>query len=514
MRSRRVVVLSFLLATLAASACVPYRPFTLPPAELAKLPAKEQAKYRPSISPCGEGLGAEAGQLAPDQCELAIIEFDDQGEFWRPQQLDDTLKLISSSTFHDADHPQDPDRNQEALVVVFVHGWKNNASPDNEKKRNLGSFKKVLVRLALEEKRRATEEKAKGRPVVGVYLSWSGRTLNVPVLDNITYFGRKNAAERVARVSFSHAIYRIISTVKGNRAKHRGNPKSVVAVVGHSFGGLIVENTLLRSLTIETNDFSEFAADLVVLVNPANEAILARQFVGALKNAPPRVLELEGHRISEPLIVSVRSQTDNATGIVFQMGNSLKGISKRMHRYHDEGPGLSSQWYYYTHTPGYTSEEAELYSHHLVCPFSPQAPICERAPETSAEYESKMRGQLEAMRRGKQKTIFPPPAIELGPCKREREAASQLECIERLSFIGATTGQVYTIDHDQESANQTGYWILQLPPTIVASHSDIFNSELASLLSAFINLKDANVVASPAESKAYLEGEAVTQQQQ
>lgn len=389
-------------------------------------------------------------------------------------------------------------------MVIFVHGWKNNASPQNEKERNLGSFKKVLAQLAQAEQARGADKSLRRRPVVGVYLSWPGRTVSMPVIDNFTFFGRKNAAERVARVSFSHAIQRIVSSVKGNKSATRGNPKSMVAVVGHSFGGLIVENTLLRTLTIETDDFSEFAADLAVLVNPANEAILARQFVHALKGAPPHHLELEGHRVSQPLIVSVTSVGDGATGTIFPMAMYLKSVTKRIRHYPPDAPGFDKQRFYYTHTPGHSTEPAELYSHRLTCPFSAEPSRCKAADMSSEDYEKRIRELASEISAG-QRTIFPPPAVELAPCRREIETAKNYECIKRLSFMGPASSEIYTLERRDESDNQTGYWIMNMPVSIVPDHSEIFQSELASLLAAFINLKDARLVGSEDEARRYLE---------
>lgn len=501
MKSRARIVAT-LLALGSLGACVPYRPFTLPQDELSRLPAKEQAKYRASIRPCAEGLADDYKALDAAMCSFSVIEFDDQGELWRPKQLDDTLQLIAGASSRD---PADPAKDREALVVVFVHGWKNNASPMNEAKKNLGSFKKVLAQLALAEQARGAGENLRRRPVVGVYLSWPGSTLNVPVIDNFSFFGRKNAAERVARVSFSHAIQRIVSWVKGSKSERRGNPRSVIAVVGHSFGGLIVENTLLRTLTIETNDFSEFAADLAVLVNPANEAILARQFVHALKGAPPHHVEIGGRQVSAPLIVSVTSVGDGATGTVFPMAMAIKSTTKRMRSYNQGEPGIAKQRFYYTHTPGHSTAPAQLYSHSLSCPFSPKAAGCIGADISSEEYENRLLSMASTLLAGR-KTIFPAPAVELGPCSRGIETSKGYECIDRLSFMGPATGEIYTLDRDERSDNQTGYWILEMPVSIVPDHSEIFQSELASLLAAFIHLRSAEVVDGEEKARIYLEG--------
>jgi hypothetical protein len=46
---------------------------------------------------------------------------------------------------------------------------------------------------------------------------------------------------------------------------------------------------------------------------------------------------------------------------------------------------------------------------------------------------------------------------------------------------------------------------MQIPATIVPDHSDIFQSELTSLLAALINLKEAHTVGSLEAAESYLE---------
>ena len=53
-----------------------------------------------------------------DGYTLAYIEFDDQGELWSPSQMSRATELIKRATQPEAG----------SLVVVFIHGWQNNAS--------------------------------------------------------------------------------------------------------------------------------------------------------------------------------------------------------------------------------------------------------------------------------------------------------------------------------------------------------------------------------------------------
>lgn len=522
---KRSVRVALLLGSLCAGGCMPLRPFTVPNEELAKLPARERERVLPWVMPCDE----EAAADAPD-CHLAILEFDDQGEFWHERQLPGVLDLIACKSRPDPAPDSDRERacpfgrsveGQPAIVVAFVHGWKHNASPRDARRGNLVMFRRVLSQLAREEevtwsrRGRAAGEPAP-RPYVGVYMAWRGLSATSPLRKTLSFFGRKGAAERVGRVSFAHAIHRIVSWTKGAKSedrsgvRRRGNPESVAIVVGHSFGGLILENTLLRSLTLETDDFEEdFPADVAVLVNPANEAILARQFVHALAGAPPRRHALETASaavdVSMPVIVSVTSVGDAATGAIFPIGLGLKSLGKRFRRYEAAEEGRRGQRYYYTHTPGHTGEGGGLLSHRVTCPENAGG-ACRPAPQKPDVWLE----ALTAVRRRKgseaRDQLFDRPRVELGECARasERDAEPPVRCIEAVRFAGVqrppgsagmeqVSEQVYEIRRLGRESNATPYWIMQIPRGIVPNHSTIFQSEFVSLLAAFVRLARGDV---------------------
>lgn len=495
--------------------CVPPVQYTLPPSQFDDPEFMKKVEdpdaYRRSIRDCGEletgrSLQAEVANL----CDLAIIEFDDHGEFWEPVQLDDTLDLL-----HRRSTPEQP-----ALVVVFVHGWKNNASPRNERRGNLSGFSQILIDLTEEQVRRCrnaremVEEERRealrsfcGRPVVGVYMAWRGKTFVTPVGKSLSYFNRRAAAERVARVSFSHAIHRLVNHAKGNKTDGRGNPESVVVVVGHSLGGLILENTLLRSLTAETNDFAEtFPVDLAVLVNSANDAILTRQFLHALEGAPSNSDDVLGREapINLPLIVSVTSRGDWATGTLTPASQALRGFGKafRKYRVDDEAPEAQRrQTYYYRHTAGHSGREGGLLSHAIECPRAEDG----RCGRRRGRRGSRSAALGEAERRA---SLFEAPALETVDCAERREergreegqTGGDLKCVERLWFLGQQN-DLYQIRRLPESPPDRLFWVIELPERIVPDHSGIFRSEFVSLLGALVNLPRGR----PAESLARAE---------
>ena len=110
---------------------------------------------------------------------LAVIEFDDQGWYHDLAPRDALLRFLDDTAGNDL------------LILVFVHGWKHNAQAGDG---NLRSFRGLLRDARASEDQRGT-----GRRVLGVYLSWRGRSLSGnPLWMNASFWTRKSAAFRVA----------------------------------------------------------------------------------------------------------------------------------------------------------------------------------------------------------------------------------------------------------------------------------------------------------------------------
>src|ERR1035437_38054 len=75
---------------------------------------------------------------------FAFVGFKNNGDFWDKRQLDEALHAID-----DADRRS----GHRAVVVTFIHGWKNNARQDNN---NVLDFRRQLNRIAADA--------CKGRP--------------------------------------------------------------------------------------------------------------------------------------------------------------------------------------------------------------------------------------------------------------------------------------------------------------------------------------------------------------
>jgi pimeloyl-ACP methyl ester carboxylesterase len=250
--------------------------------------------------------------------DLAVVEFDDQGvchDRGQMQGLADKLSGLESD-------------GQDAIVIAFVHGWKHDARSDDT---NLQDFaQKVLEKAAAYENQRARAEQPPQdpRPVLGVFVGWRGMTLydsRYQLLENLTFWDRQQAGRRVATGSVRE-LFGYLRRYRDSRIKI-GQP--LVAVVGHSFGGMIVFSALAQSLieaaATPVGELVPSLADLVLLVNPAIE--------GA-RYLPVWALVKDRQRMREPvqqppIFVCATATNDWATGLAFPLGNAWSLLTEK-----------------------------------------------------------------------------------------------------------------------------------------------------------------------------------------
>jgi pimeloyl-ACP methyl ester carboxylesterase len=234
--------------------------------------------------------------FALGKVELFIVEFDDQGCCYDRRQMHalvDRLEVL---------------RNEDVVILTFVHGWKHNASGDDD---NLKHFCTVLREVWEREKAGPHD-----RPVIGIFVAWRGLSLYGLKTENLTFWDRKQAGTRVATGSVRELLGRLRQF---RLRRQQAGGRTVLVIVGHSFGGMIVFSAIAQSLieaaTTEGEAVPSFA-NLVLLVNPAFEAVryLALHCL---------VEERAGQRLPpqpQPVFVSITAANDDATGFLFPLG--------------------------------------------------------------------------------------------------------------------------------------------------------------------------------------------------
>ncbi|HKQ37538.1 MAG TPA: alpha/beta hydrolase family protein [Verrucomicrobiae bacterium] len=173
---------------------------------------------------------------------FSTIEFDDQGEMWDRNQLSGTLGRIRE--FKREGHP--------VILMVFVHGWKHDASVNSS---NFAGFFDFIQTVASLEWKPNDLDKTKEAKIVGVYIGWRGnkyqygnrvaRLLTWLPLQT-TFYNRKSTAAKVAGLASTEAILSLAAQTRLNYGSDTNQSK--VIIIGHSFGGLIVERAITHAM--------------------------------------------------------------------------------------------------------------------------------------------------------------------------------------------------------------------------------------------------------------------------
>jgi hypothetical protein len=400
--------------------------------------------------------------------DLSIVELDDHGDLWSRHQLASALGTIGRR--------QGGRDGPGAIVVTFVHGWKNNASHSNEDDEdgNLHKFIAILQQIKQQELRAAPDQTI--RPVVGIYVAWRGESIHpLEPVNEFSFYSRYAAAQRVAASpGATETLLAILGTA-------RSNPRSSSILVGHSFGGLIVERALsqtfvsLATRAVFSNpgpdgsfavDRLDFPADLIVLVNPASPALYARSLLSSLQywktqakeHVDPRYA-CNGSPTWRPLIVSITSEGDSATAFWFPVGTKLGYAFGRYRAYDGRGPDDApvddagrGQRYYYTHTAGHVDQ---LFSHRLD----------HRRPTGPASAGGGT-----------------PAAGGIRPCDAD-------PCLHPNTLCYQSDGSRFEITRRSDTNNHdTPYWILPAPTSVIADHSHIFVQAFVDLLKGLLEV--------------------------
>lgn len=263
------------------------------------------------------GKGEEiAGDAAASPCwlssresaqnyDLLFAEFDDQG--WLQGESSGELKDKTHIDRLIAQLEQilDQHRGTGLSLVVYVHGWQHNAEANDANVRE--------IRALLNDIRLA--EADENRHVVGVYVGWRGKSLDIPLLRYLTFWQRKDAAKRVAQGSVRELFF-ALDRFRDKAGRNPGQDRAVrMLTLAHSFGGLVtfeaLSGELIRDSVNFEREYFRRLGDLVVIANPAFEGARFEP----LKSAARHLTSLRPDQL--PVIVLATSSADWATRLAF-----------------------------------------------------------------------------------------------------------------------------------------------------------------------------------------------------
>lgn len=225
----------------------------------------------PSMEACPTSAFIHHAQNKEDEYYLGFVEFDDQGQMWQRGQLENMIEKFYEIA-----------AKEDVLIVTFVHGWHHNAAPDDE---NVKRFEKLLGDIAKTELQSSKRNGSEARKVLGLYIGWRGESIEMPYVDNLTFWERKNTAENVGLTGVTEVLLKLEEIVNVKAGVDQSVPKplnSRLVVIGHSFGGAVVFSAMQQVLSDRfidsrrgktSNSDAQGYGDLVILLNPAFEAM-------------------------------------------------------------------------------------------------------------------------------------------------------------------------------------------------------------------------------------------------
>jgi len=263
---------------------------------------------------------------------------------------------------------------------------------------------------------------------------------SVPVLKEISFWNRKATAERIAS---NFDCYDAIAAISEAARKYHDPRNQYTILFGHSFGGLIVERSVAHAINAEMHGHADpersLPADLILVVNPASDSILARQMISALYSRRTEK--------SRPIFVSITSTGDTATGLAFPIGTSLAATTKGFNEVPSPGPAKSmhSEREFYTSTPGHNQMLINY--------------VTEKLPKTISSHGV--------------------PAFE-------------------TNLRHNLTGNVFTLDGPngmlelwhitRVSEVDVPYWDVNVDPSIIKNHGDLWNERAEAMMAAIFRI--------------------------
>ncbi|PYI44134.1 MAG: hypothetical protein DMF12_01295 [Verrucomicrobia bacterium] len=323
--------------------------------------------------------------------KVAFIEFGEQGSYQDTSQLKNAIELVQNTN--------------KPLVITYVHGWQNNAESGDVQR-----FSGLLSRL-----NQASAIRDAGFNVIGVYMAWRGKLSSVPALKEISFWNRKATAERIAS---NFDCYDAIAA-------------------------LIVERSVAHAINAEMHGHADadrsLPADLILVVNPASDSVLARQMISALYSRRTEN--------SRPIFVSITSTSDTATSLAFPIGTSLAATTKGFNKVPPPGPekSLHSEREFYTSTPGHNQMLINY--------------VTEKLPKTIPSHGL--------------------PAFETN---------LKHNLVGDVFTLDGPNGSLELWHIKRVSAVDVPYWDVSVDPSIIKNHGDLWNERAEAMMAAIFRI--------------------------
>jgi hypothetical protein len=292
-----------------------------------------------------------------------------------------------------------------------------------------------------------------------------------------SFWSREADANKVAGAPMEEAINSLAA-----KARQSSDPSRVI-LIGHSFGAYVVEKTILQDYSTllcfpDTNGNIHPPVDFVVLLNSAAPSVYAKEFIDALKW---RHVGKSDH----PFVVSVSSETDDATKIAFP-GGTIVGSAFDIGSYQDAEKSNNyhgaDQKIFFTHTPGHSGY---LASHDAV----PKGPLSGRFSTGGLPDEWLLSRNLNIDPDMYADLPVEPKSTEflawgdVGYGKTKGTSGDSHPQLWQLVPTQAESGQ-----KSETIYNTSPYWIIRVPPQIIDGHTDVWCPNSVNLVAALFRM--------------------------
>lgn len=420
---------------------------------------------------------------ADGRYKMAFIEFGDQGS-----ALDMSQRAAAINVIRKAERP---------LLFVYIHGWQNDAVSGDTCK-----FEHFLDTLS-----RFPEMHERKINLIGVYIAWRGKDLTIPGLDLLTFWSRKSTGGEVA--AENGCLAAISELALAARAPDKKLHHCVL--MGHSFGGLVLGNTISHSIldASSTGERNSSPWDMAVAFNSADDSISTRQLMSELddlyKYDPARhayvgraggVGKVAAIDENRPLLIMLQAENDKATGAFFPIGAGLANmIGLRYHWTRVPVPGGNgekvSEREFETRTPG----NNKYLMNYQVVPRGEATPppglkgVENRAVEANAVHNLQGRTFYTSEKNdGHENKICPGSTYDPDKIK----AATGNEVWRKWEIVYTGNARI-------------PFWIVRVPKEIISGHGGLWSDNSIALFAALfrlhfpLNAQGINVLPSTAQ---------------
>jgi len=281
------------------------------------------SRIRTSFVPCNPGTNRTTTVIETNSdYSLGYVEFDDQGWFWDTNQVKTVERMIRTEAGIGR-----ADNTNGIVIVLFVHGWKDNAEYNND---GVLAFRNILTQISAAEQ---VQTNHPARKVVGVYAAWRGLSAEVEPFKELSFWERKNTAHKVGGYGAMTQLLVELESLQtdSNNSLTNGpaapnkSPTELI-IIGHSFGGAAVFTAISGIVTeryvdtVERGEALKPLGDQVILLNPAFEA---SRFYDLYQMAVSTGLYPTNQR---PVLSVFTSKGDWATHYAFPLGRFFSTI--------------------------------------------------------------------------------------------------------------------------------------------------------------------------------------------